>query len=487
MAFYTSLLKQVSLYRLRYFLGYGFVVILLFVIVSSDLGIVPNGISQAEAHQAVASSTMRFGIDMAWVVNAPYNILQKTAIHFLGVSRTAIVLPSMIFGVMTIVLFMLTLKQWFRHSVAVVATAVAVTSIPFITMLRSGLPDIMLPFWTILLLYGAVKLLIKRDNAFIWKCVIVVALLGLLYTPLGIYPMSVIVASAMFHPHIRSRLRHIPRHRFIILVVAGAVGVTPLIIHSIHQPGTIADLAGIRLFQDALAQPKHHLAQVFDAYLNIARSGFSGTVVVPFFNIASLSLMLLGLFTSSKQRFTARSYVLLAWGGMTAIMVWVAPQAIALVCIPAMLFLALGVDTLVAEWYKLFPRNPYARIAGLIPLTILFLGIALGNVAHYFNTHEHLHNPFYSQSLKDIQHAVRSEGAHEVTLVTTPDMLTFYTLLKKQHPLLTVTTTPPVAIDQPTLITPDVTTNYTIRPSRIATSAFQENAVTLRVYRPNTK
>ncbi len=34
--------------------------------------------------------------------------------------------------------------------------------------------------------------------------------------------------------------------------------------------------------------------------------------------------------------------------------------------VPIVLLLAAGLTSLIGYWYRLFPRNPYARVAGLI-------------------------------------------------------------------------------------------------------------------------
>lgn len=484
MAFTTSWFRQASLYKFRFVFGYGVIIIFLLFMVTADIGSLPNGLSQAEMNQAVAGTSTSLNPTFDWTINGAYNFVQQLSISQLGLSRLSLVLPSLIFGILTIVVFALTMQKWFKDRVAIVSTVIVMTSMPFITMIRSATPDIMLPFWTMLLIYGAVRLLVKREHAFYWKLLIVISSLGLLYTPYGIYPLIAIFTSSLFHPHVRSRLRHIKRFRIIILASIAAVGIIPLAIYLATHHNALNTLTGIDIIRDSLTHFRKNLATVFDLYLNVRKNGFSLTQVIPLYSVATLALVVLGLLKSIKERYTARSYVLLTWALVTFLTVLFMPYAVSLVFAPVSLLVAIGIDTLVLEWYKLFPRNPYARVAGLIPLTILFLGIGWGNIGHYFNNHNHIPNPFYNQSLAAIQRSLVIEGDHAVILVTNPKDEAFYRILARKHRYLTVTTTLPTSTDTPTFVLPDATKTFPIVPSRIVTTSTKDNSVALRIYRP---
>lgn len=484
MAFHSSILQQATLYKFRYLLGYGFIIILLLFIIGADAGNVPNGLSQAEMQQAVTSTSLHFSLDMSWTVNAAYNFIQKISVDAFGLSRLSLILPSLIFGIATITIFSLTMRHWFRDSVAVVATVITMSSVQFITMLRSATPEIMLPFWTMLLLYAAVRLLVKRDKAFLWKLTIVIASAGLLYTPFGIYPLLAIFVSALFHPHVRSRLRHIKRVRLFALAGIATLSIVPLGIYLTLHPSAIGALTGFDFIRDDFTNFRQHLAEMYDMYLNVGKNGFSGPQVIPIFNLATIVLALLGILSSIRHRYMARSYVLLSWIALTAVTTLLMPTIVVLTFVPMALLVAIGIDTLVVEWYRLFPRNPYARIAGLIPLTILFLGIGSGNISHYFGNYNHLSNNYFSQSLPAIQQALVVEGDHAVRLVTNESDLAFYSILKREHSYLTVTSEMPSTADVPTFVMPDVEKTFAGIPSKIITSDHAENAVVLRIYRP---
>lgn len=484
MAFRPSILQQATLYKFRYLLGYGFIIVLLLVIVLADASNTPNGLSQAEMQQAVTSTSLHFTWNMSWVINGVYNFIQQLSVDAFGLSRLSLILPSLIFGTATVILFSMTMRHWFSNSVAVVGTVIAMTSVPFVTMMRSGTPEIMLPFWTILLLYAAVRLLVKKEKAFLWKFILAIACLGLLYTPFGIYPLVAIIASSLFHPHVRSRIRHIPRVRIFTLAIIAFVGLLPLVFYIALQPSEIGLLIGIDLIREGLGSLRTHASQIYDMYLNFPKNGFSGTQIIPVYNLATVALAIFGFLKSLRDRYMARSYVLLTWTGVTILGVLVMPELVVLTFMPTSLLVAIGIDALIREWYKLFPRNPYAQVAGLIPLTILFLGIAAGNISHYFNNYTHMGNPHFTQSLPAIKEALVIEGNHDVILVTTETDVLFYSILKQEFPELKVTTELPATTATPTFVLPNTGKNLAAIPSRILTSDRAENSVVLRIYRP---
>lgn len=484
MAFRPSFITQATLYKFRYILGYTLLFAVLLVVMTVDLNTLPNGICLKGMNTVVASMNMSLSDPLGLVINAPYHALQYLSVTIFGLERLSIVLPSIIFGAATMILFFLTMRQWFRESVAVVTTLTAVTTAPFITMLRGTTPDIMLPFWTIVLLYAAVKVLIKQQKAFVWKLIAVIAALGLLYTPFGVYTLLAFIIGGLLHPHVRSRLRRIKTYRKIILIAVACIGLVPLIIHLVQHPENIAVLTGVNVFQASLADMRATLDVFYRSYINFTDNGFIGTSIVPAFNIASVCLMVLGLFRTIKDRHTTRSYVMLSWLLITTPVMLFAPGAQHVILVPALLLLTIGSETLIVDWYKLFPRNPYARIAGLIPLTILFVTIAVTNITHYFYNHQYIATPANRESLSYIRNVLdTNDKARPTLLVTDVQTLQFYRLLEREYSNLSVTETAPSVVTKTTLVTPEATAALGT-PSEIHTSSRKENSVTLRIYEP---
>ena len=483
MAFRQVFIKQAMLYKFRFFIGYILLFLALLVVLTVDIRTLPSGISLRGMETVVTSMNMGFQAPFDWILNAPFHALQKLSVTLFGLERLPIVLPSIVFGALTIVLFFLTMRQWFRESVAVITTLVAVTTGPFISMVRSATPDIMLPFFTVLLLLAAVKVLVKQERAFVWKIIVVLAALGLAYTPFGVYSLIAFIAGGSLHPHIRSRIRHIKTHRKIILISIGLIGLIPLVVYLVKYPSALAALTGQTYFRMSLDNFQETLRIIFVSFVDFTKSSFVGSYITPAFNIATLCLMLLGLFRCVQDRHTTRSYVILSWIVLTIPMALLAPSQQQIILVPALLLLAIGSETLVIDWYKLFPRNPYARTAGLVPLTILFVTIAATNITHYFYSQQYIGNPIYRNSLSAIRQTLDKSPEGQPLLLTDAPTEAFYSLLKREYASLSVTSAVPPTLTKKTMVTPETGASFGI-PSSILTSAHSIDSVTLRVYTP---
>jgi hypothetical protein len=350
---------------------------------------------------------------------------------------------------------------------------------------RSGTPEIMLPFWTVLFVYAGVGFLINHEKAFFWKILIVFSSIGLIYTPYGIYTLIACVIGGVAHPHVRSRLRHVKPTRIVILATMGLIGIIPLVIYAFQQPSQFVALIGLDHLPSSIDQLRSNAANIASLYLDFTNSRVVGSYITPVFNIASVALMLFGVFRLAQKHHTARAYVMLTWVGVTALVMVLLDQSPQISLMPAMFLLAFGITTLINEWYELFPRNPYARLAGMVPLGILLFGISGSNLTHYFNSFRYTPSPAYSSSLSAVKQSVKLEGNRSITVVTDTDSKPFYEILRKDYSNLTVTDQLPSKISSPTLVLPSAYSVYPDKsPSRVFVTWTKDHNVVLRVYRP---
>src|SRR5690606_34134711 len=104
------------------------------------------------------------------------------------------------------------------------------------------------------------------------------------------------------------------------------------------------------------------------------------------------------------------------------------PARTAITFVPVMLLIAAGIDELLLSWYRMFPRNPYARVAGLFPITLLIVGMALTGIERYFYTYRYspdVANNF-SNDLRLLSNELAARGNEPIVLVTTKTELPFY-------------------------------------------------------------
>ena len=59
------------------------------------------------------------------------------------------------------------------------------------------------------------------------------------------------------------------------------------------------------------------------------------------------------------------------------------PSSIVFIILPFSILTAHGLKYILEKWYGLFPENPYARVAAILPLTLLFSVMILPSLLQY--------------------------------------------------------------------------------------------------------
>jgi 4-amino-4-deoxy-L-arabinose transferase-like glycosyltransferase len=381
-----SLIKEVLLYRYRFALGYTlygiFVILLLFI----GLGRIPLGLTLNEMRSVVTSA--QFTPDTlltASYLDAPYHIVQNISVHFLGLTELAIKLPSVIFALITAVALVVMLSRWFQPRIAIITGLIAVTTTPFLAMGRLGLPLIMMAFWLAIILLSATRILHSPKRALFWKFVLAISIGFSIYTPLMIYPIIALSIAGLLHPHVRYVIRTMKPQRIILAGVLFLLTIAPLGWSIYQHPSSLLALTGLPsdFAHLTFAQITNNLSYVSKSIVRIS-TPIAGEIITPLYGIVTLILIALGALKSGAEWFSARSYMIGLWLLLLAPVIIVNPYYLPAIYVPSVLLLAIGIETLIRSWYRLFPRNPYARIAGLIPLTILIATVALTNAGRYF-------------------------------------------------------------------------------------------------------
>jgi hypothetical protein len=68
------------------------------------------------------------------------------------------------------------------------------------------------------------------------------------------------------------------------------------------------------------------------------------------------------------------------------------PNAVVFFILPIAILMAHGLKYLLEKWYGLFPENPYARVAAVIPLSILFGVILVPSLFQYVYGYRYNHD-----------------------------------------------------------------------------------------------
>lgn len=431
-----NLLQQIVLYRYRYVIGYILFLMLLAGLLLLELTSVPQGISSAEMESAVNSSALQ-PVKEARMIDLPYHILQKISISLLGLSALSIKLPSVIIGILTGIGMLLLLKRWFKNNITLISALLAVTSSIFLIAGRTGTPDIMVICWATYLLLLATLITQEAKWQYLWKIIIGLVVGLSLYTPLSAYVLGAALIAGFFHPHARYTLKRYGGPQFTGALLLFAAAITPLGIGIWHNPNIAYELVGFSHETPSGREYLGNLGEVF-TYLSAFTMPRIAEKIQPAFPIAMLVLIAMGLLRTLVDNYATRTYALLIWTAVIIPVIAIHSYHTVGLFVPAILFMAIGIETLIREWYSLFPKNPYARLTGLLPLVVLMCSVWYFNYTTYFNGYRHsseaaaVYHQDFALLHADIADELRSEFA-TATIIVPENQKAFYSLLNPTH------------------------------------------------------
>lgn len=478
----SSTIRELTLYRYRYIIGYGLFITVLMSLLLIDITRIPHGVSESEMRSAVASNSLNpLSARVGDIINLPYHIVQKISISVLGLSTFSVRLPSVLLALVAGGVLATMLHVWFRRNVALIALLISTASVPFITAARSGTPGIMYILLLLIILLGAIKLTLQHRGTFAWKVIVFVSSLLLVYIPFGVYTLIALSIAGLLHPHIRHQINKTERWQSAVLAACAIILLLPMFIAGYYDNGVIQQLFGIQSIEDhitpsALAATSVSLAKTMFVF---SKANVSETIT-PFLNITFLLLVVFGLIKVIADRHAARSYLLLIWLGFSIPMIYIDPSQLALIFVPCILLMAIGIETFVSQWYQLFPRNPYARIGALIPLSLLVIGLLTIAVSRYFYAYTYTDTrPIFHPEISAIRSVVDQKPAQ---LVVPASHLAFYDILRRDYPELSVVDISQAKTNNRRIVVASVDPGIYGTPSRIVTTYTRANGVLVRVY-----
>lgn len=482
-----NIITELTLYRYRYIVGYSLFFILIVALLIIAGFFIPGGITKAEEASTVASMNIAFHPPFNLpIIDLPYHLLQKTSVSLLGLTDIAIKLPSLILGLISGVALFFLLRAWFRPNIAILSGVIAITASQFLIVAQSGTPTITLFFWSIILLLAATYLSRSRRLGLFWKIMFATTAALSLYTPLSIYILGAMLLSATLHPHLRSILKEMSKLKLFIALFSGFILLIPLIIRLIREPSIALTLLGINDIDWTPSVLWENVQMLAQSLFGFANPTIGPETVTPLYGIPVVALMLLGFFRILADHHSARTYALAIWLIPVSFILIFQPDLTPIAFVPFILLLAIGMQTLIQEWYGLFPHNPYARITALIPLAILIGGIVFTGIARYENSFRY--NPdvarYFSHDLSLVRSQLK-DNRKNTTLVVPKSQKEFYAFLNREYPDLIVTsklTNPTkIAIVSPRTLKKNVP--FYDHPSKLITNAYSEKGLRFYVYK----
>ena len=415
--------SKLFLYRHRFVIGY-VILALAFVGLLFGLPVIAQyGLSESEMQSAVNSYALGFDSPMNGdLVDLPYRLLQKLSIMIFGLTPYAIKLPSILVGLALGFLLILLLNRWFKNNVSLLASFLIILSTPFLFLAGSGTPLIMIVFWPTLLLWLGSKIQGEKKPKPLYSLLFAVVLLLAIYTPYMPYFAIFCVLFVFLQPHLRFIVKSLPRGPLIAIIVLTLGGVFALIFNMVNHPETIMELLfseGMEISQ-FIPNIGKGLAPVF-SWLSTPESVF----LSPLMSLPILALALIGLFSTTKGFFASRNSIATLLLIFTVVITGFNPAAVVFFILPTAILVAHGLKYLLEKWYGLFPENPYARVAAILPLSILFAMIIIPSLLQY--VYGYRYNPAVAREFRyDL--AIVRDNLTDQTLVAGEDY-DFYKIL----------------------------------------------------------
>jgi hypothetical protein len=493
--------SELTLYRYRHLIGYALLVLATVGLLLLFITKIPAGLSEGEEASALASSQIVFDksfLDNTHTVDLPYHLVQWTTLKFFGLGAIGVRLPSLIFGAMSMLFLLLLLRRWLQENVAISWGILVVSSAWFLTLGRLGTPEVMVVFWTSLILMLATLVSQQSKGYQTWKALSIVAIGLSFYTPLMAYLFAASALAAAFQPHLRYVIRYAEKTSISLGVLLFIAVLVPLGWNIWKDPLVIRELLAIPAMLPGPLDFFKDLWTAAGTVINPFRSSI-GSMITPLLGIPMVTLATVGLIRTIMDYHSVRSYVLLLWLAVLTPVIGLNPTHLNVVFVPLMLLGAIGMQSLFRYWYDLFPRNPYARIFGLLPILLLIASIVGFNYQRYFI------GASYARSTVDIYNtdplllhdtlASKAYRDQRLLLVTTPDRKALYEIDKAVAKNLDVVTVSgfigaPTAnniildVSAQSQLTPQQLAALPPFPSSLLVNDHKDDSLRFRVYTP---
>ena len=421
------------IYRFRYYLGYGLITLLLVGLLVFAGLYTPGGLSQTEMDAVVKSAAVDVGnISSLAITNLPYHLLQTSSVNLFGISEFSIKLPSLILAVFSALGLILLLQRWFKPRIAVLASIIAVTTGQFLFIAQDGTPAILYVVWSVWLLLLGTLIAKKAKAQMLWQILFFVVAALSLYTPLSIYALVALALATILHPHLRFILYQLSKLRLLAAFVLGIIITTPLLFGIFQTPELGLSLLGV---PTVLPQFIDNLNILLHQYLGFA-SGSTTGLMTPVFGLGSMLIIGFGVVKLIRTRESTQSYLIMIWIACLIPILITNPNFTSVTFLPLVLLLATGLESLFGYWYRLFPINPYARIAGLIPLVVLVGVLVFSGLERY--VYGYHYDP---STVSNFSQDLSLLPKETTLLVVSPREVPFYTVVATHEKNLQIATT----------------------------------------------
>lgn len=377
-----SAVKELTLYKYRYWFGYELVIVCAVISLGWQLGAVMPGLNQPELETVANHSTVKEMLNMPTYPLQAF--LQKLSMKFFGLELWALRLPSVILAAATALVLYMLFKRWFGKPSALLSIALFLSADWMLFIGRSATGSIELSFWLALSLLAILRIVEKRSW---WLIILAISLGALLFVPYGPYLAISIVASLFTIKHLRRRVlgTHIAFKIASSVILLIAFGLATYVSFS----NSMFAKAAFGLTQ--LPSFPNYFKQMFLNVFGIvgllpwADSSISpsGVFFIRFFELIMMNFGVIMLWRTRVNKFNIIVFVvtivLILASGLDQ-----SARGFGATLVPSIIFMAAGLRHLTHRWKKIFPNNPYARMASFVPLMLLMIAAFSFHFVSYF-------------------------------------------------------------------------------------------------------
>lgn len=475
-------------YRNRYWFAYIFAVTVVLTILATAWLYVPGGLRAAEVQSVITSGGLSLpSIAPGDIVNLPYHIIQQLSISIFGMNTLSITLPSFIIASLIAVGILLLLKTWFRQSAAIPSALIAVTLPQFIFTAQDGTPTLSLFIGlSLIVLLAASYVSLRRTPRFLWKLISFISIGLLMYVPLGFYLVLAILITTIVHPHARTVFKRLPRMQLMVGLIIFGIIISP-IAYAIFVDYTVGlTLLGIPTTAIDVAANVNSIANQLFGFFSLNNS----TIISPIYPLPVALLIIFGVWRIITVRYMAKSYAISFWLLFLAPCILLNPDALPALYIIAIILMAFGINLLLNKWYGLFPKNPYARVAGVILIAVMVLSIVFSNLNQYIYTYHYTPKVVenFSRDIDVLNDHMYSTDYSSTTptLLVASEEESLYLIGEKYGGLYKVSTNPSTEASV-IIVTNEAKKQIDFQgePDRILTSKHSNNADRFYIYKFN--
>lgn len=402
------------LYKKRFIIGYILLTISFLSLIFFIPKIAHSGLSSSELSSAISSQNLNYrSISDGNLIDLPYHLLQKSIFKLFGITNYTIKLPSILVGSVLGLLLVLLLNRWFKNNTAIIASIITVLSSSFLFLVSNGTPLIMIVFWPTFLLWLGSKVQGKEHPAPIWCFIFAFALFLSSFTPFMIYLVIFILLYAIWYPHLRFTIKSLPKLPLFLVTLLIFVGFSIMAYIFIKHPEAIQPLLFSKNFK--LSRYLINERQAFLPFFSW-HGVVESTFLAPQISLPTTLIAIIGLVSTFKGFFASRNSIAIFLILFTIAISGFNTDYVALLVLPFAILIAHGLRYIINKWYDLFPENPYAKLFGIIPIT-LFLSIMIASDLSHFISGYRYAAPVANQFSNDLTLILQHTKADDNILI----------------------------------------------------------------------